>query len=80
MIDENSILVFKSMGEAGTSLMTTKGCMEENILEKLTIISEDAESYILRTEWWLDGELVKSSSHVMLKHALGAFAEVAKLG
>jgi hypothetical protein len=46
---------------------TTKGDMDESLLEKREGSDENDNETISFTEYWLDGELVHRSVHVMLK-------------
>ena len=56
---------------------TTKGEMDESLLEKLEgSIDNDNESTTW-VEYWLDGELVHRSAHVQLKKAVMLSSSVA---
>ena len=46
---------------------TTKGDMDESLLEKREGSSENDNEIIKWVEYWLDGELVHRSAHVELK-------------
>jgi len=46
---------------------TTKGNMEDYLLEKRQGIIENDNELTTWTEYWLDGELVHRSAHVTLK-------------
>ena len=46
---------------------TTKGEMEEELLDKRTGFVEDENERTSWVEYWLDGELVHRSVHVHLK-------------
>ena len=46
---------------------TTKGDMEESLLEKKTGFVDNDNEYTTWVEYWLDGELVHRSVHVQLK-------------
>ena len=46
---------------------TTKGDMDEALLEKRTGLVDNEIEYTTWTEYWLDGELVHRSVHVQLK-------------
>lgn len=48
---------------------TTKGDMEESLLEKKTGSVDNENEYTTWVEYWLDGELVHRSAHVQLKKA-----------
>ena len=56
---------------------TTKGEMDDSLLEKKEgSLDNDVESTTW-TEYWLDGELVHRSVHVKLKKAVGLSAVAA---
>ena len=46
---------------------TTKGNMDESLLEKKTGIVNNDNEYTEWVEFWLDSELVHRSAHVTLK-------------
>ncbi len=46
---------------------TTKGEMDESLLEKREINHENDDEIVRAVEYWLDGELVHRSVHVHLK-------------
>ena len=46
---------------------TTKGEMEESLLEKKEGSVDNENEYTTWVEYWLDGELVHRSVHVQLK-------------
>ena len=46
---------------------TTKGDMDESLLEKKEGVFEDENEYTTWVEYWLEGELVHRSAHVTLK-------------
>lgn len=46
---------------------TTKGEMEESLLEKRVGTVDNDHEYTAWVEYWLDGELVHRSVHVQLK-------------
>lgn len=46
---------------------TTKGEMDEALLEKREINHENDDEIVRAVEYWLDGELVHRSVHVHLK-------------
>ena len=48
---------------------TTKGQMDESLLEKREGQSDTETETIEWVEYWLEGELVHRSVHVKLKHA-----------
>ena len=60
---------------------TTKGDMEESLLEKKTGFVDNDNEYTTWVEYWLEGELVHRSVHVQLKKApTFAGAEAASFG
>lgn len=48
-------------------ITTTKGPMDESLLEKKTGIIDDENELTKWIEYWLDGELVHRSVHIKLK-------------
>ena len=60
-------------------VQTTKGPMEDNLLEKKAGTIDNEAETINWVEYWLDGELVHRSVHVHLKKALMMGAEAAKI-
>ena len=46
---------------------TTKGEMDESLLEKRETSHENDDEIVRAVEYWLDGELVHRSVHVHLK-------------
>lgn len=46
---------------------TTKGMMDESLLEKKEGFVDNENEYTTWVEYWLDGELVHRSVHVQLK-------------
>jgi hypothetical protein len=48
-------------------VMTTKGEMEESLLEKREGSVDNDHEYTAWIEYWLEGELVHRSVHVQLK-------------
>lgn len=46
---------------------TTKGEIDESLLEKREGSVDDENEYTTWVEYWLDGELVHRSAHVTLK-------------
>lgn len=48
-------------------IFTTKGYMDESLLEKRTGVDENDNERAEWTEYWLDGELVHRSVHMVLK-------------
>lgn len=49
---------------------TTKGEMDDSLLEKKEGVFEDDNELTTWVEYWLEGELVHRSAHVTLKRAL----------
>jgi hypothetical protein len=58
---------------------TTKGEMDESLLEKREGSVDNEIEYTTWVEYWLDGELVHRSAHVSLKTSPMLFAEAASL-
>jgi hypothetical protein len=58
---------------------TTKGEMDEALLEKKEGFVDNDVEYTTWVEYWLDGELVHRSAHVRLKTSPALFAEAASL-
>ena len=58
---------------------TTKGEMDESLLEKREGSVDNDIEYTTWVEYWLDGELVHRSAHVSLKTSPPLFAEAASL-
>ena len=56
---------------------TTKGDMDDSLLEKKEGSLDNDIEYTTWTEYWLDGELVHRSVHVSLKTSPALFAEAA---
>ena len=57
---------------------TTKGMMEESLLEKREGSLDNDIEYTTWVEYWLEGELVHRSAHVTLKTGPSLFAEAAE--
>ena len=49
---------------------TTKGVMDDSLLEKKEGIVDNDNEYTTWVEYWLDGELVHRSAHVQLKKSV----------
>jgi len=58
---------------------TTKGDMDESLLEKREGSVDNDIEYTTWVEYWLEGELVHRSVHVSLKTSPALFAEAASL-
>ena len=56
---------------------TTKGMMDESLLEKKEGFVDNENEYTTWIEYWHEGELVHRSVHVQLKKALVMGAETA---
>ena len=56
---------------------TTKGEMDESLLEKKEGSVDNDNELTAWVEYWLDGELVHRSAHVQLKKSLVLSAEAA---
>jgi len=62
-------------------VMTTKGEMDDSLLEKREGTVDNENELTTWVEYWLDGELVHRSAHVTLKKMPGfAGAEAASIG
>jgi hypothetical protein len=59
---------------------TTKGDMDDSLLEKREGNVDNDNEYTTWVEYWLDGELVHRSAHVTLKKAPTFGGDVASLG
>ena len=59
---------------------TTKGLMDDALLERKEGAVDDDNEYTTWVEYWHEGELVHRSAHVRLKKAPPLFAEAASLG
>ena len=59
---------------------TTKGDMDDSLLEKQEGSVDNENEYTTWTEYWLDGELVHRSAHVTLKVSPFTAVETAPLG
>lgn len=53
-----------------TQITTTKGLMDEELLEKKEGTVDNEDELTKWVEYWLDGEIVHRSVHVHLKKAL----------
>jgi hypothetical protein len=60
-------------------ITTTKGDMDESLLEKREGSIDNEIEYTTWVEYWLDGELVHRSAHVNLKTSPMLSAEAASL-
>ena len=61
-------------------IQTTKGELDESLLEKKVGSVENDHEATVWTEYWLDGELVHRSVHVHLKHNVLAEGVAAMFG
>jgi len=61
-------------------ITTTKGEMDESLLEKREGSLDNENETTNWVEYWLDGELVHRSAHVALKKSMLAGLEAASLG
>ena len=59
---------------------TTKGDMDDSLLEKKEGVVDNEDEYTTWVEYWLDGELVHRSVHVQLKKSVGLTIEAASFG
>ena len=58
-------------------ITTTKGLMDESLLEKREGLVDNSHEYTTWVEYWLEGELVHRSAHVALKKNVSSAAEAA---
>ena len=58
-------------------ITTTKGLMDESLLEKREGSVDNSHEYTTWVEYWLEGELVHRSAHVALKKNVSSAAEAA---
>lgn len=58
-------------------ITTTKGLMDESLLEKREGTVENDNEFTTWVEYWHEGELVHRSAHVQLKKTLVLSAEAA---
>lgn len=61
-------------------IQTTKGLVDEALLQKLEGGHDDENERVSWVEYWLDGELVHRSVHVQLKKDVLAEGMAAMLG
>jgi hypothetical protein len=61
-------------------ITTTKGDMDDSLLEKKEGSVDNENEYTTWVEYWLDGELVHRSVHVQLKKNVLADGIAAMLG
>jgi hypothetical protein len=61
-------------------ITTTKGLMDEALLDKREGTVDNDNETTTWVEYWLDGELVHRSAHVALKQSMFAGLEAASLG
>jgi hypothetical protein len=59
-------------------ITTTKGLMDEALLDKREGTIDNDNETTTWTEYWLGGELVHRSAHVQLKRAVVTFGETAE--
>jgi hypothetical protein len=59
---------------------TTKGKIDESLLEKKEGIIDNENEHTKWIEYWLDGEMVHRSAHIILKKALTITPLQAELG
>ena len=63
------------------TIFTTKGDMDESLLEKKEGVVDNENEYTTWVEYWHEGEIVHRSVHVTLKQiSVFAGAEAASLG
>jgi hypothetical protein len=61
-------------------ITTTKGLMDEALLEKKEGYVDNDNEHTTWVEYWHEGELVHRSVHVRLKKSPPLFAEAASIG
>ncbi len=61
-------------------VFTTKGDMDESLLEKREGTIDTDHEHTQWVEYWHDGELVHRSAHVVLRKAIVLTAVAAKIG
>lgn len=61
------------------TVFTTKGDMDESLLEKREGVVDNEDEYTTWVEYWHEGELVHRSAHVTLKKAPPLLAEAASI-
>jgi hypothetical protein len=61
-------------------VFTTKGEMDESLLEKKEGVVDTDNEHTTWVEYWHNGEMVHRSAHVTLKKALVLSAAAAKIG
>lgn len=61
-------------------ISTTKGTMDESLLEKKEGVLDNDHEYTTWVEYWLDGELAHRSAHVTLKKSPFTDFATQKLG
>jgi len=59
---------------------TTKGEMDDSLLEKKEGSVDNDHEYTTWVEYWHEGELVHRSAHVQLKKSVGIKVEAASFG
>jgi hypothetical protein len=64
-------------GEIMALVTTTKGEMDDSLLEKKEGFVDNDDEYTTWVEYWLDGELVHRSAHVQLKKTVTLTSSVA---
>jgi hypothetical protein len=61
-------------------VFTTKGELDESLLEKREGVVDTDNEYTTWVEYWHEGDLVHRSAHVQLKKAMVLSAEAAQIG
>ena len=62
------------------TITTTKGDMDEALLEKREGGLDNDNEHTTWVEYWLEGELVHRSAHVTLKRPVAGLGETASFG
>ncbi|NBX98017.1 hypothetical protein EBQ81_04100 [bacterium] len=60
-------------------IFTTKGYIDESLLEKQEGFIDNENEHTTWVEYWYEGELVHRSAHVRLKKSPPMFAEAASI-
>ena len=61
-------------------ITTTKGLLDESLLDKRTGVDEDDRARAEWVEYWLNGELVHRSANIQIKKGLVHFMEQGAFG
>ena len=61
-------------------VMTTRGEMDESLLERRDFVVDNENEYTTAVEFWYEGELVHRSAHVTLKKFPDGMGELGIFG